>query len=189
MKSFALILLLVTFSPPSQGALAPKGGFFLLPLTCAELLPDNAPYLGFLESVANGVVVSDREFSKRLYRVLALRQKLFESGTRARENNPIDILIRRTLCFYREQKEPLRPVPFDDTDFLKFLRGSLKELEYKIDDAVFQEEFEKYQRQQYENQLNKNRAVVERVKSEAETSAENAYERLSRTAKQKVNAQ
>ncbi len=189
MKSFGLIILSLIFTSSAPGALAPKGGYFLLPLTCAELLPDSAPFLGFLESVANGLVVSDREFSKRLFRVLALRQKVFDSGTRARENNPVDILIRRTLCFYREQKEPLRPVPYDDSDFVKFLRGSLKELEYKIDDAVFQEEFEKYQRKQYETQLEQNRAIAERVRREAQTSADTAYDRLSRTAKQKVKAQ
>ena len=59
---------------------------YLLPTTCAELMPDSQPYLGFMEAVALGGAQSDRNFSKRVLRILALRTKLNEVSERARES-------------------------------------------------------------------------------------------------------
>ena len=33
-----------------------------------------------------------------------------------------DVLVRKTLCFYREQKEPLKPIAYDNAEFIKFLK-------------------------------------------------------------------
>ncbi len=159
---------------------------YLLPTTCHELMPDASPYIGFLEAVALGGVGNDRNFSKRLLRILAMRTKLNEVSERARESNPIDSLIEKTLCFYREQKEPLRQVPYDDEAFTKYMKASLRELELKVEDAVYQAEVERVQKQHYEIQLQKNREVVEELKVEAENQADKSFERLSSSAKQKV---
>lgn len=165
-----------------------RGTTFLLPQTCQELLPDPSQYIGYLESVANGLVTTDRAFSERILRLLALRNRVADTGDRARENNPVDTLIRKTLCFYREQKEPLRPVPYDDPQFLSFFRGAMKELEGKVEDGIFQAEYERAQRRAYEFQLQKNREVVERVREEAESRAEKTFERISTSARKKVQA-
>ncbi len=159
---------------------------YLLPTSCAELMPDASPYLGFMQAVALGSVSSDRNFSKRVLRILAMRGKLNEMSERARESNPIDKLIEKTLCFYREQKEPLRTVPYDDQAFSKYMKTSLRELELKVEDAVYQAEVERVQKKHYEIQLQKNREVVEELKIEAETQAEKSFERLSSSAKQKL---
>ena len=159
---------------------------YLLPTTCAELMPDSQPYLGFMEAVALGGAQSDRNFSKRVLRILALRTKLNEVSERARESNPIDRLIEKALCFYREQKEPLRPVPYDDPTFIKYLKESMRELELKVEDAVYQTEVERVQRKHYELQLQKNRELVEDLRNEAETQADRSYQRLSSSAQQKV---
>lgn len=162
---------------------------YLLPMTCQELLPDQSPYIGFLEAVAMGSVTADRNFSKRLLRILALRSKLAETSDRARDSNPVDLLIRKTLCFYREQKEPLKPVPYDDPGLVKFMHDSLKELELKVEDAIYQVEFERAQRKSYELQLQKNKEIVERIRDEAEDSADRSFERIATSAKQKVKTQ
>lgn len=162
---------------------------YLLPTTCAELMPDAEPYLGFMEAVALGGAQSDRNFSKRILRILALRMKLNEVSERARENNPVDKLVEKTLCFYREQKEPLRPVPFDDVPFTKYLKDSMRELELKVEDAVYQTELERVQRKHYELQLQKNRELVEDLRNEAETQANRSFQRLSTSAQQKVKNQ
>jgi len=106
----------------------------MLPLNCAELLPDTSAFLNYFESVARGIVTKDRKFSRRLFRILSLREKLAEQGDRSREQNPVDNLIRKTLCFYREQKEPVRPISYDDAEFLKYLRSSITDLEAKVEE-------------------------------------------------------
>jgi len=161
---------------------------YLLPNTCYELMPDASPYLGFLEAVALGGVSHDRNFSKRLLRILAMRSKLNEVSERARESNPIDKLVEKTLCFYREQKEPLRVVPYDDEKFTAYMKTSLRELELKVEDAVYQAEVERVQKKHYEIQLQKNREVVEELKIDAEVQADKSFERLSSSAKQKVKS-
>jgi hypothetical protein len=62
----------------------------------------------------------------------------------------------------------------------------VKELEGKIDDAIFQFEYERQQRAEYKRQLEKNRDVVEQVKKEADRDAEKEFVRLSNAAKRKA---
>jgi hypothetical protein len=118
-KITSILTLILALSTGFDGARAADVPVTLLPMTCAELLPDLAPYLGFFETVARGQVGQDRVMSRRLFRVLALRERLSDQPERMREPNPVDMLIRRTLCFYREQKEPLRQITNVDEEFLK----------------------------------------------------------------------
>ena len=136
----------------------------MLPLNCSELLPDIAPFTDFFEAVAKGTVKTEPRFSKRLFKILALRGKLFESGRRMKKENPVDILIRKTLCFYREQKEPLKPISYDNPHFIAFLRSASMDLENKVDEAIFQWEFERYQRDYYEAQLDKNSKIIRKLR-------------------------
>lgn len=184
-----LILFVAIPASAARTPLNPESSSFLLPMSCAELLQDATPFLSFFEAVAQGMVAQDRKFSRRLFRVLSLRDKLGETTGRTREANPVDTLVRKTLCFYREQKEPLRPIPFDDPEFLKFLKAGLKDLEEKVDDTVFQWEFERQQRREYERKLKQNQGMVETVQKEAESDAERAFDRLSDAARKKVRDQ
>src|SRR5947209_14947948 len=104
MKLIAALLFLLA-AGRAEAAISSDSSYFLLPMSCAELLPDPAPYLGFFEAVGKGLVAKDRALSKRIFRVLSLREKLAEEPDRAREGNPVDVLIRKTLCYYREQKD------------------------------------------------------------------------------------
>lgn len=186
-KVIALLLGLATAAPASP--LSQEGGVFLMPMSCAELLQDPAPFLAYFEAVAKGQVSKDRKFSRRMFRILSMREKLGEATGRTREANPIDAIIRRTICFYREQKEPLKPVGFDDADFLKFMHTSLKELEDKVEDSIFQWEFERQQRREYERRLKITEGAAQAVAREAEGDAERAYDKLSAAARKKVQAQ
>jgi hypothetical protein len=185
----ALWLLFFGGGTVARAAVSSDSAFFLLPMSCAELLPDPAPYLGFFEAVGKGLVAKDRALSRRIFRVLSLREKLSDEPDRAREGNPVDVLIRKTLCYYREQKEPLKVVTFDDAEFLKFLRPAMKELEAKLDDTIFEYEYERQQRMEYRRQLERNRGIVESVQREADRDAEREYDRLSSAARRKVRLQ
>ncbi len=160
-----------------------------LPLTCAELLPDTTPYVTFFEAVARGQVSTNRTFSKRVYRILSLRDRMVDVVEKGRDQNPIDSLIRKTLCFYREQKEPLKPVPFDDDQFLTYIKASMKDLEAKVDDAVFDWEFERQQRREFERMAIRNQKKVDSVAREADVEADRHFEKLSLRAKRKVKTQ
>jgi hypothetical protein len=187
MKAFLFICMVCLTGMASRSRAAlPDTGVVMLPMTCSELLPEISPYLNFFEAVARGNVAQDRSVSKRVYRILLLREKISVTADRFREQNPVDTLIRKTLCFYREQKEPLKPTPYDDAEFLKFLRGALKELELKVEDAVYDVEYERQQRHEYERQLLANQGIVERVKKEADVDAERTFERLTSAARKKV---
>lgn len=170
----------------THAALTPESSSYLLPMSCAELLQDASPFLSYFEAVAQGMVTQDRKLSRRLFRILSLRERLGEATGRTRESNPIDTLIRKTLCFYREQKEPLRQIPFDDPEFLKFLKSGLKELEEKVDDTVYQWELERQQQREYEKRLRQNRGEVETVQREARNEALRSFDRLSEAARKKV---
>lgn len=161
----------------------------MLPLNCSELLPDVSPYLQFFEAVALGAVRSDPRFSKRVFRILSIREKVQEKGLMGRTHNPVDVLIRKTLCFYRDQKEPVRPIAFDDKKFLAFLKPASFELEAKVDQAVYDLELERYQRQQYELRLQSNRGSIKKLRAEAERAAESSFNKLTSQAKQKVSRQ
>lgn len=157
-----------------------------LPMTCAELLPEAEPFRNFFEAVARGMVTSNTRLSKRMFFVLSMRQKLSASDKRSREDNPLDTLVRKTLCFFRENKEPLRAIPFDDAQFKKYIASSIDELEKKANEAVFQAEFDRLQRESYEKRLDRNRDLVERVRQEADRAAQHSFEQLTKKARRKV---
>lgn len=181
--TFATLTLRVWSAPSSQGV-----GAQSLPMTCAELLPDVTPYLLFFDAVGRTQVSRDRRFSKRLYRILALRDRLNDFADKGSDINPVDALIRKTLCFYREQKEPIKPVPYDDAEFLSFLKTSLPELEKKVDAAVFQWELERQEKKEFERRAHKNQQIVESILREAEIEAEQTFDQLARRAKKKAQS-
>ncbi len=182
-RLFWLLVAVTLISPvPARSA----DGVYLMPMNCTELLPDHSLFIGFMEAVAKGQVTADRALSKRLFRILALREKMVDAAAKYRDSNPVDLLIRKTECFYREQKEPLAQVPFNDSQFLAFLRSNLKELETKIDDAILDWQIEQEQRGKYEAQLQKNQSLVESLRKEADREAKVAFEKLSSNAKRKV---
>ncbi len=161
---------------------------FLLPLECSELLPDNTPFVRFFESVARGRLRQDKTFAKRIFEVVALRDRIQNTGAQAREQNPIDLLIRKTLCFYREKKDPLRLVPYDDADFLAYLKPNLGDLEKKVAEVIAQREYDREQRLEYERMLTQNQALEDAVRAQAELAAEKEYERLAKKARMKAKA-
>lgn len=179
---------LVAFAifPDARAALAPDPGVYMMPMNCVELLPDPAPYLNFFGAVARGSVTSDRPFSRKLFRILALREKLQDYVEKNRGQNPVDILIQKTVCFYRQQKEPLKPVSSDDGVFIQFLKQSLVDLDKKVDDAVFDMEFERQQRQEYERAAQKNKGTVQMLEDEADRDADATFEKLSKKARRQV---
>ncbi len=165
-----------------------RGREVMLPMTCAELLPEVDPFTFFFEAVARGAVASKASLTKRMFRVLALKEKLAELGKRHKEDNPIDGLIRKTLCFYRENKDPARPVPFDDAIFLTFINDSIGDLERKAEDAVFQSEFSRLQREEYEKRLERNQGLIDQLRAEADHSAQKSYDQITQKARRKVLA-
>ena len=125
-------------------------------------------------------------FARRIFRVLSLREKTGEAAAKYRDVNPLDLLIRRTLCFYREQKEPIQQVAYNNPQFVTFLRANLKELETKIENAILDWQLERQQRTKYEAQLQKNQNLVDAIRKEAENDARISFERLSSSARKKV---
>jgi hypothetical protein len=170
----------------SAANLPKEGGVFMMPMNCSELIPDNTPFINFFEAVARGSAADDKPFSKRLLRISSLREKMNNNPELSREENPIDILIRKTICFYREQKDPLRLIPFDDSTFTAFLKSSLRDLETKVDDLIFQAQVEHFQKKEYERKLLKNKTVIDQMEKEADKEADRSFERLSNAAKRKV---
>jgi hypothetical protein len=185
-RSAILLFLALTTHAGLATPLRPESGAFMLPLNCSELLPDTAPFLNFFEAVGKGAVAKNRRLAKRIFKIMALRERLAEIPDRAREQNPIDTLIRKTLCFYREQKEPLSPVGYDDAAFVAFLKGSLPDLEEKIDKVIYQSEYDRQQRKEYERQLERNQGVVLNLRREADLEADQSFERITNRAKRKV---
>jgi hypothetical protein len=182
--SFSLVFF--GFSTLARAAVSVDTGVYLLPLNCAELLPDPSPFSNFFEAIARGSVSSDPKLSRRLFRIISLRDKLAETSRGTRDQNPIDVLIRRTLCFYREQREPLKAITIDDPPFLFYLKSSLSDLEKKVDETVFQAELERQQRAEYERRLRDNQSIIERVQKQADTEAEKDFKRLSERARKKA---
>lgn len=194
MKLRSLIMLiaglaiLASFTGECRAA-KPDNNVFMMPMNCGELLPDTTNFIGFFDSVARGVASSDKAFSKRMLKVLSLRDKVGEIVDLNRAPNPVDTLIQKTICFYREQKEPLKPIAFDDTNFLTFLKASLKDLEGKVEDAVFNAQFEKYQREEYARKVQANRGVIEALEKEADKDADRVFDRISSNAKRKARVE
>jgi hypothetical protein len=186
----SLRLAVILFSLPLLAVAAPgrDAGVFLLPLECSELLPDSGPYLQFFEAVGRGRLRNDKPLSKRIFEVLALREKMQKDASQSREQNPIDLLVRKTLCFYREKKEPLKMVPYDDPAFLGYLRSSLGDLEAKVREVISQREYDRQQRKEYERLLTENQELEDSVRTQAEVSADREFERLSNSARRKAKA-
>ena len=178
------IPLLLTFS--LNAATQREGGNVLMPLNCGELLPDSSPFINFFGAVATATVTSDRQLSKRLLRLMSLRDRIRDTVDTNRIPNPIDTLIQKTICYYREQKEPLKPVTPDDAAFLKFIKGSIRDLETKVEDTIFQVEYEKFQKQEFERRAEKARSLVGNLEKEADRDADDSYDRLSNAARRKA---
>ena len=165
------------------------GEVFLMPMNCSELLPDNQPFVQFFDSVALGVLPKDRAFAKRLLRIKSLREKVFETKDKGREDNPVDLLLRETVCFYRKTKDPIKQIPFDDADFVSFLRKSIKTLEAKVDDAIFQLEYERHQREIFEKKSEKNQALLRSLENEALEDANRTFSKISKAAEKKARTE
>src|SRR4051812_4106201 len=85
----------------TKGAIAAmplEAGVYLLPINCSELLPDDSPFVQFFEAVGRGNATANRSFSKRIFRLVSMREKAMRSADRIRDQNPVDRLIRKTLC-------------------------------------------------------------------------------------------
>lgn len=171
---------------PLRAAVLSDPAVFMMPLNCGELLADPAPFTNYLEAVGRGVVVKDRGLSQRIFKTLAMREKVADSFDRNRDQHPIDTLIRKTICFYREQKEPLKPVPFDDEKFLVFLAAAMPELETKVDEVVFQWESDRIQRQEYEKRVQKNQDLINKLKAEAGRQADASVRKIIKKAKSQL---
>lgn len=183
------VLAAACLSAKGVGATSLRGaGTVTLPMTCAELIPETEPFTQFFEAVARGSVTTKSRLSKRMFRVLALREKLKEIGKRHKDDNPIDQIIRKTLCFYRESTDPVRAVPFDDAAFLKFIESSIDEVEKKSEEAVYQSEYVRLQKEEYEKRLDRNQDLIEQLRQEADRSAQKSYDEISTKAKRKVQA-
>jgi hypothetical protein len=183
------VLLLLAIPYGLRAATPAPNAATVLPMTCAELLPDVGPYLSFFEAVGRSAVNSDRMLARHIFKILALREKMVEAADRAREQNPVDVLIRKTLCFYREQREPLKVVGYDDPQLTQFLHSSIRELEGKVQQSIFLWEYDRQERRAYERELERNQAIVDTVREQADVDADRAYEKISEAAKRKVRSQ
>lgn len=150
---------------------------YLMPINCSELVPDSGPFMNFFDSVARGLAVSNRSLSRRLFRILSLRERVMNDTGRVGDVNPVDPLIRRFVCYYREQKNPTSIVSFDDTTFRQFVKKELDALEKQIDAAVNQVVIDEHTRKEYERKLKAQQNLVDSIKSEAEEEASLLFER------------
>jgi hypothetical protein len=156
-----------------------------LPLNCSELMPEPTPYLNFFEACGNKLATNatDRKYAVQIYKVLYLRKRILPE---TKDANPIDTLIQKTLCFYREQKEPLKAIAIDNPAFINYLKGSLPELERKVNEVVYQIESERLRKEAYEKSLQKNSVVIEKVQDQAYSAANQTFDKISKKAKQKI---
>ncbi|MCB0406385.1 MAG: hypothetical protein KDD51_16505 [Bdellovibrionales bacterium] len=185
-RNLILMGLSVIWSPALLGNV---GSVHLLPLNCSELLPDEAPFVAFFESVAKAGANEQRDLARRMLKILALREKLASSTDWSQNENPVDELVRKTLCFYREQKDPLRTVTYNDPQIISYLKEAIKPLEAKVEDAIFLAEFEREQRMRYEHQIEKNREVIRTLEQQAQRDAKAEYSEISKNARRKARTQ
>ncbi len=181
-RLLVVVLLLCAISPAARA----ENTVYLLPLECSELLPDNGPFIQFFGAVGRGSLRKDKALSKRIFTVLALRDKMQKTAAESREQNAIDLLIRKTLCFYREKNEPLKTIGFDDPSIVAYLKTSMGDLEKRVDATILQQEIDKAQRKEYERLLSENQEVEDSVKSQAEVAADREFDRLSKEARRKA---
>jgi len=182
------LLLVLTFLTYGSGfsAVLSDPGVYSLPMNCSELLPDPSPFINYFEAVGRGVVTSNKKLSSRIFKVLAIREKVSDAFDRQRDQHPIDSLIKKTLCYYREQKEPLKPVTFDDSNFITYLSQSMTELESKVNEVVYQWEVDEAQRKQFEKIVEKNQQLIQKMKILAEEQADAEVKRIAKKAKKTV---
>jgi hypothetical protein len=140
--------------------------------------------MNFLEGVARSSITKEPKFSRRIFRLLSYRTKVGE--LRPKDQNPVELLIRKTLCFYREQREPMKAVSIDDPKFLQYLHGALRELENKVEEAAFQVELERQQKAEYEKKLQGNEALVERVTNQMDREVEREFQKMAKAARYKI---
>ena len=147
---------------------------FLLPVNCAELLPDNDEFLGFLETVAGNLVATDKALAQRLFKMLAMRQKLLEDNQPEEQAvaHKMETYLRRFLCYYREQGDPLRQIMFDDPGVLAYIKKNLPSLEQKINEILKQGQRHLKDRDRYEAQLRRLEGQISALKIEARRQAE-----------------
>ena len=115
MRAF-FVWLGVVMTFPALGAVLSEPGVYSLPMNCSELLPDPSPFTQYFEAVGRGLVSSNRPLATKIFKVIAIRERISDAADRQRDQHPIDVLIRKTLCFYRDTKEPLKAVTYDDPD-------------------------------------------------------------------------
>lgn len=159
---------------------------YLLPLNCSELLPNESSFLSYFESVGRGQVATNKRLSERIFRILALRETLQESSSLLEGRNPIDHLVRRTLCFYRQQRDALSPVPFDSPEIVSFIGQNIKELEGKVEAAIVEIEYRKAKADILKKKAQKYQRLVEKEKQIATRKARELFEALSQKAVRKA---
>lgn len=168
---------------------APAGPpVYLLPMACSELLPDTDPFVRFLDSVARGNLTSEPALSRRIFRLMALRDKVRDTLRSGTERNPVDVMVQKTLCFYRQQKEPLKAIPYDDDGFVQFFKSSIDDLEKQVNAAIQQQQLEKFQKQEFERKLEANREREEKLRIQAQREAEKEMKRLSDSARRQARS-
>lgn len=187
--AMALVMTIASPARAETPEVSSGRGVYLLPINCSELLPDESPFVQFFEAAARGSAARNKALAKRMFRVLEMRERFLKNPDLSRDENPVDVLIRKTLCYYRQQKEPLRPVSYEDQGFLAFLSGAIRELEGKVEDALFLALLEREQRLAYERELQRNRSLIESVRREASREAERAFDKIVTNAKRKAKAQ
>lgn len=184
-KLFFIVMCFLTCGSVFSAVIS-EPGVYSLPMNCSELLPDPSPFLNYFEAVGRGLVTSNKQLSARIFKLIAIREKLGDAVDRQRDQHPIDNLIKKTLCYYREQKEPLKPVSFDDSNFISYLTQSMNELEAKVKEVVYQWEFDQAQRKLFEKIVEQNQQLIQKMKMQAEAQARVEVERIANKAKKEV---
>lgn len=185
----AVFFIMFFLKLPTASAAVESRSIVMLPISCSELLQETEPFINFFEAVGRGLVKTDKELSKKIFSILALREKLEELSTARGRRNPIDILIQKTLCFYREQKEPLKEVSYDNSRFVSFIKESISELDKKVQEAIYKYEVERFRREYYELKLEENNKLAQSLRLEAQKIAELKYKTISNRAKKKIFSQ
>ena len=83
--------------------------------------------------------------------------------------------------------EPIKAIV--NSEFTKFLKTSIKELETKVEKAVFDWELERQERKEFERRAKQNQKLVNALEREADIEAAQTFSRLSQRAKQKAMRQ
>jgi len=185
--SALLIAQMAFFSNPLHGELlGPRSAVYVMPINCSELMPDNTPFTGYFMTVAQGAVTTDKKLASQMFEILALKQTLADKKDWATKINPVEVLIRKVICFYRQEKEPLKVIPYDDQDFITFLKTAMPELETRINDAIYQIAFEKTQKKMFELRLSQNQKAVESLRKKAAGEARTTFKKLTADAAKKA---